>query len=137
MSLFQSLVSPFQRSSTASPTPSAEADFDAVSTVRPRYEVKETADAFGLVAYLPGVAREDLDVTVEDEVIRIFGRRAWKCPESWTSFYRETTDAPYELTLSHDHAIALDQVQAELKDGVLRVALPKTEAVKPRKITVA
>ncbi|HEY0965952.1 MAG TPA: Hsp20/alpha crystallin family protein [Opitutaceae bacterium] len=136
MSLLNALTSPFQRSAARAES-SAGASLESEPTIRPRFEVKETADAFGLVVHLPGVAREDLEITVEDEVIRIIGRRAWKRPESWTSLYRESTDAPYELTLSHDHAINLDQVHAELKDGVLRASLPKTEAIKPRKIAVS
>jgi HSP20 family molecular chaperone IbpA len=43
---------------------------------------------------------------------------------------------PFELVLEHDNAINVDQIHAELKDGVLRVALPKQEALKPRKIAV-
>ncbi len=136
MSLLHSRISPLQRN-TAPADPSAGAGLDAVPTIRPRYEIKETPDAFGLVVHLPGVGRENLEITAEDEVLRIVGRRAWQRPESWTPLYRESTDAPFELTLSHDHAINLDAVHAELKDGVLRASLPKTEAVKPRKIAVA
>jgi HSP20 family molecular chaperone IbpA len=50
--------------------------------------------------------------------------------------YRESTDSPYELVLAHDNLVDTDKVVAELKDGVLRVSLPKHEAVKPRKIAV-
>ena len=135
MSLFQSLVSPFARAASA---PAAgTANLESVPSVRPLYEIKETADAFGLVVHLPGVAKEDLEITAEDDVLRIVGRRGWKRPESWTPLYRESTDAPYELVLGHDHALALERVHAELKGGVLRVSLPKTEAIKPRKIAVA
>lgn len=140
MSFLQSIVSPFQRTTTGRPAASAATSAPSLSgvpTVRPAYEVKETADAFGLVVHLPGVAREGLELTAEDEVLRIVGRRAWTRPEAWTQLYRESTDAPYELALSHDHAIDLDRIHAELKDGVLRVSLPKTEAIKPRKIAVA
>lgn len=136
MSLLHSLTAPFNRT-PASADASAGTRLDSVPTVRPAYEIKETADAFGLVVHLPGVAREDLEITAEDEVIRIAGRRGWKRPESWTPLYRESTDAPYELTLGHDHAIDLDRVHAELKDGVLRASLPKIEAIKPRKIAVS
>ena len=40
------------------------------------------------------------------------------------------------MTLQHDNTVDADRIQAELKDGVLRVSLPKVEAVKPRKINV-
>lgn len=105
-------------------------------TVKPLYEIKETDDAYGLTVYLPGVAKNGLEITAEPGEIRIVGRREWKQPEGWTALYRESSSAPYELILTHDAAIDADRVAAELRDGVLRVSLPKAEAVKPRKIAV-
>ncbi len=105
-------------------------------TVKPVYDLKETADAWGLVVQLPGVTKDGLDFTVEDGLIRLVGRRAWQKPAAWTQLYRESVDAPFELELTHDNSIDPDRIVAELKDGVLRVSLPKTEAVKPRKIAV-
>ncbi len=105
-------------------------------TVRPAYEVKETDDAWGVTVHLPGVAKEGLELTAEEGQLRIAGRRAWKQPEGWTTLYRESADAPFELVLTHDNAVNLDAIAAELRDGVLRVSLPKHEALKPRKIAV-
>jgi HSP20 family molecular chaperone IbpA len=50
--------------------------------------------------------------------------------------HRESADAPYELVLAHENAIDVDKIAAEIRDGVLRVSLPKHEALKPRKIAV-
>jgi len=106
------------------------------NAVKPAYDVTETADAFGVTVQLPGVAKENLEITVEEAQVRILGRRAWKQPEGWTALHRETVDAPFELVLAHENAIDTDKIVAELRDGVLRVSLPKHEAIKPRKITV-
>ncbi len=105
--------------------------------MKPAYELKETPGAFGATVYLPGVSRDGLELTVDEAEIRIVGRRAWKQPEGWTALYRETVDAPFELVLAHDNAVDADKIAAELRDGVLRVSLPKHEALKPRKITVS
>jgi HSP20 family molecular chaperone IbpA len=105
-------------------------------TVKPLYEIKENADAWGLTVHLPGVAKDGLEITAEEGQLRIVGRRAWKQPKDWTVLYRESADLPYELTLAHENAIDVDKTVAELRDGILRVSLPKTEAVKPRKIAV-
>lgn len=109
---------------------------DLGQTVKPLYEIKETPDAFGATVYLPGVNRDGLEITAEEGQLRIVGRRAWKQPEAWTTLHREGTDLPFELVLGHDNAIDTDKIAAELRDGVLRVSLPKHEAVKPRKIAV-
>jgi HSP20 family molecular chaperone IbpA len=106
-------------------------------SVKPAYEIKETDEAWGLTVHLPGVAKEGLELTAEEGLITIRGRRNWRQPEGWTSLYRESVDAPYELNLEHDNSVNTDSIHAELKDGVLRVSLPKAEAVKPRKITVS
>lgn len=108
-----------------------------VPTIKPAYEVKETADAYGLTVYLPGVTKEDLEITAEQGQFRVFARRAWKQPQDWTLVYRESSDAPFELVLAHENLIDPDKIVAELRDGVLRISLPKHEAIKPRKITVS
>ena len=104
--------------------------------LKPAYEIRETDEAYGLTVYLPGVAKDGLDLTTDATEIRVIGRRTWRQPEGWTSLYRESADAPYELVLTHDNAIDPDHIAAELKDGVLVVSLPKAEALKPRKIAV-
>jgi HSP20 family protein len=107
---------------------------DLARTVKPLFEIKETPDAFGASVNLPGVAKDGLEITAEEGQIRIVGRRAWKQPEGWTALHRESVDEPFELVLAHDNAIDTDKIVAELRDGVLRVSLPKHEAIKPRKI---
>ena len=105
-------------------------------TSKPAYRVNETDDAYALTVHLPGVAKDGLEITAEGGELRIAGRRNWKQPEGWTTLHRETTDASFELVLSHDFEIDVEKIQAELKDGILSVNLPKAEAVKPRKIAV-
>lgn len=105
-------------------------------TLKPVYELKENDEAWGLTVQLPGVAKDGLELSAEDGVLSIRGRRAWQKPEGWMQLYRETVDAPYALSLEHDNSVDVDKIHAELKDGVLRVSLPKAEAVKPRKIAV-
>jgi HSP20 family protein len=105
-------------------------------TVKPAYEIKETPDAWGVTVYLPGVTKDGLELTAEEGELRVFAQRAWKQPTGWSALYRETADAPFELVLAHDNAVNLDAIAAEIHDGVLRISLPKHEALKPRKIAV-
>ena len=109
---------------------------DLGPTVKPAYEIKETDEAYGLTVYLPGVTKDGLELTAENNELRVLGRRAWQQPEGWTAVYRESANAPFLLVLTHDNAIDSAKIVAELKDGVLRASLPKAEALKPRKIAV-
>lgn len=106
-------------------------------TVQPTYQLQETGEAYRVTVQLPGVAKDGLDFTAEDGQLRIVGRRQWQKPEGWTALHRESASASFELVLTHDNAIDADKIVAELTDGVLRVTLPKHEALKPRKIAVS
>jgi len=108
-----------------------------VQTVKPAYEIRETPEAWGLIAYLPGVDKAGLELTVDQQQIRLLGRRSWKTPDTWSLLYRESSDAPFELVLEHDNAVDAEKIHAELKNGILHVALPKVAAIKPRKISVS
>ena len=134
MSLINSFIPSLSRSNGRSL--STDRNQDLGPTVKPLYEIKETDDAYGLTVLLPGVTKDSLEVTAEAGELTILGHRAWKQPEGWTSLYRESADVPYALTLTHDNALDADKIAAELRDGVLRLSLPKAEALKPRKITV-
>jgi HSP20 family protein len=136
MSLFQTLIPALNRT-TARPENTNTTASDLGATVKPVYEIKETADAYGLTVFLPGVTKDGLEITAEDGQIRIVGRRTWQRPEGWTALYRESADAAFELVLTHDNLIDADKIAAELRDGVLRVSLAKHEAAKPRKIAVS
>jgi HSP20 family molecular chaperone IbpA len=110
---------------------------EPIATRKPAYEVRETADAYGLTVFLPGVSKDGLEITAEGNELRIIGRTGWKQPADWTPLYREAPQAAFELALAHDNAVDIDKIHAELKDGTLRMSLPKAESLKPRKITVA
>lgn len=117
--------------------PTENKSADLAYSVKPLHQITENDDTFGVVVELPGVAKDALEITAEENQIRVVGRRTWKQPDGWTALHRETVDAPYELVLQHDNAIEVEKVSAEFRDGLLRLTLPKHEAVKPRKIAVA
>ena len=132
MTLLNSLVPSFNRS----PETREQSGKNTGPKARPAYDVKETQDAWGVTVHLPGVAKDGVDLSAEQGQIRITGRRGWKQPEGWTCLYRESPDAEYELVLTHDNVVDVERIAAELRDGVLRVSLPKHEAMKPRKINI-
>lgn len=135
-SLFNQIVPRLARTLNRAPASSNGDAGESEFSVKPAYEIKETAEAWGLTVQLPGVTKDGLDLTTEENRITIRARRTWRQPEGWTAIYRESVDAPYLLTLEHDNTVNTDGIHAELKDGVLRVSLPKAEAAKPRKIAI-
>src|SRR3954463_1644493 len=98
MSIFNNLIPTLSRPAAVTSQEAGELN----ETVKPAYEIKETPEAFGVTVYLPGVAKDGLEVTAEEGQIRIIGRRAWNQPEAWTALYRETQKAPFELVLTHE-----------------------------------
>lgn len=130
MSLLTSFLPAQQRASVPSTA-------RAGAVIRPHYQLQDQPEAWALTVHLPGVSKEGLEITAEDGQLRITGRPGWQRPAEWTPVHRETSDAAYELALSHDHMIDADKITAELREGVLRVSLPKPEARRPRRIAVA
>ena len=103
---------------------------------KPYYDIVDSKDGYALTVYLPGVSKEGLQITAENNELRVVGRPAWKRPDGWTTLYNEATEVPFELALEHDHSIDVEKIHAELRDGVLRASLPKAEALRPRRIAV-
>ncbi len=133
MSLLNHLIPSLTREPSAA---AADAGRASQPAVKPHYQIKESPDAWGVTVYLPGVAKDGLDFTAEEGELRIVGRRAWQQPAGWTPVHRESAAAPFSLVLTHQHAVDVDRIAAELRDGVLRVSLPKHETIKPRKIAI-
>lgn len=105
-------------------------------TVKPHYDISDSKDGYALTVYLPGVSKDGLLITAENNELRIVGRPAWKRPDGWTTLYNEAAEVPFELTLEHDNSINIEKIHAELRDGVLRASLPKADALRPRRIAV-
>lgn len=88
------------------------------------------ANAYQVVAELPGVAKEDVDIQLENAVLTITATRKSKDGEQ-----EQSTKYSRTLTISDD--VQTDKVSAKLEDGLLQVTLPKAEARKPKSITVS
>ena len=136
MNIFTQIAPRFTRSVARKSEDTDAGSAEGGLTVKPYFQVEETPEAWGLTVQLPGVTKENLDFTAENERITIKGRRTWQLPTGWTTLYRESVDVPYQLVLEHINTVDVAKIAAELKDGVLRVSLPKVETVKPRKITI-
>lgn len=103
--------------------------------VAPNVNIFETTDGYVLQAEMPGVGKDGVEITLEENEITITGRRA---PEtvSGEALFRERHNADYRRVFELDPAIDTDKIAAKVEQGILTVTLPKSERVKPRKISV-
>jgi HSP20 family protein len=101
----------------------------------PSVDIFEDEKAITLVADIPGVSEENLDIDIKDRVLTITGRAA--APEDRLQpAYTEFGVGGYTRRFTLSDAIDQEQISAGLKDGVLTLELPKAERHRPRKIAV-
>jgi len=126
---------PIPTNGASSPVSSGDGEPTQGVTIAPRVDLLEKDDELLLLADMPGVKPEDIDIRFEHGELSVHGRRSVSNPGKqrarWeyevTNFFRT-----FKLT---EH-IAADRISAEMKNGVLTLHLPKVEAVKPRRISV-
>lgn len=102
----------------------------------PRADVYETGEAIIVVAEMPGVAEEALDITLEKNVLTIRGAVEASAPEGYNLAYSEYGEGDYERSFILADSVDQEQIEAILKNGVLRLRLPKVKAALARKIPV-
>ena len=108
---------------------SAVADLSAGTARSIPLSVHEDKDNLHVSAELPGVARDDVSIELNDEVLSLAATRKVNGAEG------EQT-VTFARSFSLPYAVQADKITAELKDGILRLTLPKAEAAKPRKIAL-
>jgi len=102
---------------------------------RPRVDVMETDNEVLLLADLPGVRSDGVDVRFENGELTIHGRR-FPSNAGRKRALTEYEPTHYHRSFRLTEDIAADRIEAEMKNGVLTVKLPKAEAAKPRRIAV-
>jgi HSP20 family protein len=106
-------------------------------TFMPTTDIYETDKALTLVMEMPGVDKASIDISVENDVLTVAGRVDFSKYEKLQPVYTEYIVGNYRRTFSLSPSrVDLDKIRAEVKDGVLTLALPKAEQAKPRRIAV-
>jgi HSP20 family protein len=119
--------------STAKPN-GGELTRDQERHVPPPVDIYETSEGLVLWADMPGVDKENLEVRIENGVLTIARRSAHTAPGD--PVYREYDLAPYFRQFELGDQIDTEKINAELKNGVLKLNLPRAEEHKPRKVEV-
>jgi HSP20 family molecular chaperone IbpA len=107
-----------------------------VKTFIPRVDIYETRDALFLIAEMPGVDEKTVNVELEKNILTISGRVEDGKVKDYNLVFSEYEVGDYERTFTLSDEIDRDKIKATVKQGVLRLELPKAEKVKPRKIKI-
>lgn len=103
----------------------------------PALDVQEDKDKFTIRVELPGLKREDIDVSLQDDALVISGERQSEKVEEGVEIHRqERFYGKFQRALTLPEPVAADAVKADYKDGVLTVTLPKREEAKPKQIDI-
>ena len=100
----------------------------------PTADIYETEDALSVVLEMPGVEKNNVDVRVEDGVLKVEGRLDFSKYQGLQPLYTEYNVGHYFRSFQLSSKIDHTRIEAELKDGVLALTLPKVEEAKPRTI---
>ncbi len=105
-----------------------------IPTLIPRVDIYENDEEILLYADMPGVAREDITVHLDNGKLSLTGVR--RMEHGGAPRLEEFGAVEYRRVFSVPQGIDIDKVNAELKDGVLCLHLPKSEAVRPKQIEI-
>ena len=98
--------------------------------------VTEISDGYTLEIEMPGVKKDGLEISVENNELTIIGRRSLPATEG-TLIHRESRPENFRRVFELDPSIDANKISAKIDQGLVTLTLPKAEHVKPRKITVS
>jgi HSP20 family protein len=102
----------------------------------PITDIYETDQALTLVMEMPGVEKNDVNIALENGVLRVEGRIDFSKYEGMEPVYSEYNVGHYSRSFTLSGKIAQDQIAAQLEDGVLTLTLPKVKEAQPRRIAI-
>ena len=102
----------------------------------PRADIYEDGDNIFIVADVPGVDENSVEITLEKSVLSIDGYVEHQAPEGYALAYAEYETGDYQRSFKLSNQVDLNKIEATVKDGVLRLLLPKVGPAQTKKIAV-
>jgi HSP20 family protein len=103
----------------------------------PAVDIREEADRYVLLADIPGVSREDVEITLDDDVLTVKGERSMAAQESGTEYRRrERLHGRFARQFTLPDTVDAEHISATVTAGVLEIVIAKAEKPQPRKISV-
>ncbi len=110
---------------------------DRVLYWTPRVNVEETDDQFEVTAELPGLNRDDVKIEIKDHALTFTGeKKTEKENKDRNVHLYERAYGKFCRTFTLPDNVDVDKIEAEFKDGILQIDIPKTEEAKPRQVEV-
>ena len=109
---------------------------ETLAYTRPRYDIADQSESFLVTTDLPGVAKQDLSITLHDGLLEVIGKRIRQVPKGWQILSEEKEAFAYRLRLMVGDRVEEKRISADLKNGVLSLTLPKEEEKKPGKTVI-
>ncbi len=107
-------------------------------TTFPAIDVVESKTEFELVAEMPGLKKDDVKISLQDSTLTLSGeRKHYGFPEGTTIIRHETHTRPFSRSFELPEEIDTNGIAAELKDGILRIRIPKVEKAQPQEIRIS
>lgn len=104
------------------------------AAVSPLVDIYENEDEILLYADMPGVVKDNITINIDNGKLTLIGTR--KVETAGSSQWEEFGNVEYRRNFSVPQTIDVEKINAVLKEGVLRLHLPKSEAAKPRQIEI-
>ncbi len=102
----------------------------------PDVDIIEGKNKIVVIADMPGVNEDSIDVTLEDNILTIYGRVKWEIPEKMKLTHAEYGIGDYQRIFTISGEIDREKIRATVKNGVLRLVMPKNDTTRMRKINV-
>lgn len=109
---------------------------DTTRSMLPRVDVLEDGNGITLLADMPGVSKDQLELKVEGNTLLIEGAISAPAPQQMEAIYVEVRVPRYRRAFTLSRELDPGGIQASLKDGVLKLHIPKHEQAKPRRIEI-
>lgn len=107
-------------------------------TWTPPVDIQETEEGYRLMAELPGLTKENINITLENNVLRLTGERKFEKDAKKDGYHRiERLYGNFSRSFVLPQQVSSDKVQAAFENGILTITVPKAEQAKPRKIEIA
>jgi HSP20 family molecular chaperone IbpA len=104
--------------------------------ITPAVNIFEDGEGISLLADMPGVSRDRLNIQVDSDSLTVEGKAEIPMPEGMEAVYADVRSTLYRRSFSLSSELDVDRIDASLKDGLLTVRIPKREKFQPRKIEV-